>query len=214
MVEEAIITSPIVLAIAGGLMHGFIHGGKAYVDGETFEPIKLALTVVLAGLIGVVFFALGHDPSLADWGLVLFAYAGLVAEGEAILKLLVRGQTQEAHHRLDRAREEARSGTEQVARSKTGRRLMDSARGLYPRHDADVGVDDYSEPQPEPEPEPEMVIGPSFTPESVSRAIPDYRPTAADEHATDAWEDSYAAIAAAADEPGNEHPLEDDSGER
>jgi hypothetical protein len=201
MVEETILSSPVVLAIAGGFMHGSIYGGKAYIEGEEFAPIKFALTVVLAGVIGVAFFALGHDPSPADWGLVLLAYTGVVAEGEAILKLLVRGQTQEAHHRLDRARDEARSGTEQVARSATGRRLMDSARGLSP--DSGVDVDDQSEPKPEPEPE--MVVEPPSAPESVSRATPDYRPLAVDEHAADAWEDSYAAIAAAADDPGNEH---------
>lgn len=127
---ETILSSPIVLAIAGGLLHGSVYGGKAYIDGETFDPIKYALTVMLAGLIGLVFYVVGFDPTLSDWFIVLFAYAGLVAELEAILKLLVRGQVNEARARLQRASDEAHEGTETIARSETGGRMADSARSL------------------------------------------------------------------------------------
>jgi hypothetical protein len=169
MVEETILSSPIVLAIAGGLLHGSVYGGKAYIDGETFDPIKYALTVMLAGLIGLAFYIVGFDPSLSDWFIVLFAYAGLVAELEAILKLLVRGQVNEARSRLQRASDEAHEGTETIARSETGGRMADSARSL------------------------------------LGGSVPDNNENEVDE----AWEDSYEAIHAAADEPEDPPEMRD-----
>lgn len=210
---ETFLESPIGLAIAGGIVHGSVFGAKAYIDGEEIDPIKWALTVVLAGLIGFVFFIVGFEPTATDWVFVLFAFAGLVAELEAIVKLLARGQVYEARHRLALAREETFDGATRVATSETGARMSEQTRQRL--DEAAVGIAYPSTNDPLPvitvdSDSADNANGDADTDDGDDDDDADESETAEDTPSMsnqDHWEESYEAIEAAADGP-NEYANE------
>lgn len=103
------------LAIMGGLIHATTFATKAYIDGENVALGKMALTVVLGGVIGFLFALSGYTPTAVEWPILLAAYTGFIAELEAALKLLVRGYTYESEERLKSAAREASNATEALA---------------------------------------------------------------------------------------------------
>lgn len=113
----------IALAVMGGGIHAAVFGAKAYFDGEAIDLSKTALTVVLGGLIGLLFGLGGYAPTEAEWIIILAAYAGFVAEIEAAIKLLIRGYTAESQERFRQAGEEASDATGRLAGENRGRLL-------------------------------------------------------------------------------------------
>lgn len=105
----------ITLAIMGGAIHAAIFGAKAYFDGERIDLSKTALTVVLGGLIGLLFGMTGYAPTEGEWVIILAAYTGFVAEIEAALKLLARGYAAESRERFAQAGDEAGDATGRLA---------------------------------------------------------------------------------------------------
>lgn len=114
MVTQAV-AEPLGLAIMGGVIHATTFGTKAYIDGEDVQLGKMALTVVLGGVIGLIFWLSGYTPTAVEWPILLAAYTGFIAELEAALKLLFRGYTYESEERLKSAAQEARNATEGLA---------------------------------------------------------------------------------------------------
>lgn len=114
MVTEAA-AEPLGLAILGGIIHATTFATKAYIDGESVAFGKMALTVALGGVIGLLFALSGYTPTAVEWPILLAAYTGFIAELEAALKLLFRGYTYESEERLKNAAREASNATEELA---------------------------------------------------------------------------------------------------
>ena len=84
----------VAYAILSALIYSVIFYGKHHFKPdkpETFDPVKLGATLVIGAIIGIVFY-IGSVPITAEAvEIQLFAYAGIVALAETILKIVWRG---------------------------------------------------------------------------------------------------------------------------
>lgn len=154
MVEPAAAT-PIGIAVMGGVIHATTYGTKAYIDGESVQLGKMALTVVLGGVIGLLFALSGYTPTAVEWPILLAAYTGFIAELEAALKLLARGYVNESEERFRQAADEATSATGHLAYENRDR-VIGGVLARSPRTAAalpnDVDESDLADPEETPGP--------------------------------------------------------------
>lgn len=167
---EQLSNSPILYGIAGGMIFGGTFGFKAYTEGEEFEFGKLAITVALAGFLGGIFELVGYNPTPEYWFFILFGFVGLVAEVETIIKLIIRGHTDDARDRLDNLGEAAGDGLKHIGEDAGEEEIRDSVVKRLPKNSGIDSETDFDEayrralertegPVPdEPEDEEEQVV--------------------------------------------------------
>lgn len=87
----------IAYGFAGGASYGILfYARKRFDPGQdtTFDPLRLAITVFLAGAIATVLPIIGIEPTRANIFYLITAYAGIVAMLEAAVKAVLRGNYQ------------------------------------------------------------------------------------------------------------------------
>lgn len=87
MIVEQVILSAIAAAVYSFV---FFAKAKAKDPEEPFNPFKLAATIVVGVIVGVIYSVMGVDFTQQDISTQLTAYAGTVAVLESIMKAIWR----------------------------------------------------------------------------------------------------------------------------
>lgn len=119
---DQFLDSNVAYAIGGGIVYSSIFAFRAVQGGESFDPIKFGLTVVLGGLLGLAFEIAGHDPGAYEWFVILFSFSGMIAGIEQSVKLTLRGYYDEAR---DTAADALEEGAETAAKHAGGPRNIE-----------------------------------------------------------------------------------------